>query len=239
MQNFYLDIPCIQYHTGWKLGALLNAKFQVCSCNIYSVFNVYEFLSVSVKWCHCKICIYQITFFKRSRTSARTVSGQNRSWSDKICKNIVMKITLHRLGLNTDVKRSKRCELRYFDCMANTHNCTQAGFFITFYESFDKSQTCKIIMVIWRYLWRGMTWLLREERRREKLRQWYQIFISVLSYSYRQNSSLHLLISWYFIILYQDVSVVSNININSQSYFSKGSRWSLQKCSLRSSQRWL
>ena len=53
-----------------------------------------------------------------------------------------MKITLHRLGLNTDVKRSKRCELRYFDCMANTHNCTQAGFFITFYESFDKSQTC-------------------------------------------------------------------------------------------------
>ena len=150
-----------------------------------------------------------------------------------------MKITLHRLGLNTDVKRSKRCELRYFDCTANTHNCTQAGFFITFYESLDKSQTCKIIMVIRRYLWRGMTWLLREERRREKLRQWYQIFISVLSYSYRQNSSLHLLISWYFIILFQDVSVVSNININSQSYFSKGSRWSLQKCSLRSSQRWL
>ena len=44
-----------------------------------------------------------------------------------------MKITLQGLGLNTDVKRSKRCELRYFDCMANTHNCTQAGFFITFY----------------------------------------------------------------------------------------------------------
>lgn len=94
-------------------------------------------------------------------------------------------------------------------------------------------------MVIRRYLWRGMTWLLREERRREKLRQWYQIFISVLSYSYRQNSSLHLLISWYFIILYQGVSLVSNININSQSYFSKGSRWSLLKCSLRSSQQWL
>lgn len=88
-----------------------------------------------------------------------------------------------------------------------------------------------------------MTWLLREDRGREKLRQWYQmtpqIFISILSYSYRQNSSLHLLISWYFIILYQGVSLVSNININSQSYFSRGSRWSLQKCSLRSSQHWL